>query len=73
MAKQTQVAFAARFGRPFRTRQDVAEELDFAAEGKVTAEIELQPLSSINRVFERMEHGDVASRVVLGSENWSTS
>jgi propanol-preferring alcohol dehydrogenase len=25
----------------------------------------LQPLSAINRVFERLEHGDVASRVVI--------
>jgi propanol-preferring alcohol dehydrogenase len=47
------------------TRQDMAETLAFAAEGKVTADIELQPLSAINRVFNRLEHGDVPSRVVL--------
>ena len=47
------------------TRQDMAEALAFAAEGKVKADIELQPLSSINQVFDRLEHGDVASRVVL--------
>ena len=47
------------------TRQDMAEALGFAAEGKVKADIELQPLSSINRVFDRLEHGDVPSRVVL--------
>src|ERR1019366_3082817 len=47
------------------TRQDMAEALAFAAEGKVRADIELQPLSSINPVFERLEHGEVASRVVL--------
>lgn len=47
------------------TRQDMAEALAFAAEGKVKADIELQPLSSINRVFDRLEHGDVPSRVVL--------
>jgi propanol-preferring alcohol dehydrogenase len=47
------------------TRQDMAEALAFAAEGKVKAQIELQPLSAINRVFERLEHGDVASRVVI--------
>ncbi|SFH60905.1 alcohol dehydrogenase, propanol-preferring [Collimonas sp. OK307] len=47
------------------TRQDMAEALAFAAEGKVKAHIELQPLSAINRVFERLEHGDVASRVVI--------
>ena len=47
------------------TRQDMAEALAFAAAGKVSADIELQPLSSINRVFERLQRGDVASRVVL--------
>jgi propanol-preferring alcohol dehydrogenase len=47
------------------TRKDMAECLDFAAEGKVHADIELQPLSAINSVFERLERGDVASRVVL--------
>jgi propanol-preferring alcohol dehydrogenase len=31
----------------------------------VKADIELQPLSSINKIFERLEHGDVPSRVVL--------
>ena len=47
------------------TRQDMAEALAFAAEGKVKADIELQPLSSINQIFDRLEHGDVPSRVVL--------
>ena len=47
------------------TRQDMAEALGFAAEGKVKADIELQPLSSINQIFDRLERGDVASRVVL--------
>jgi propanol-preferring alcohol dehydrogenase len=47
------------------TREDMAECLDFAARGKVKADIELQPLSSINTVFERLEHDDVPSRVVL--------
>jgi alcohol dehydrogenase, propanol-preferring len=46
-------------------REDMAEALAFAAEGKVSADIELQPLSAINDVFERLEHGDVPSRVVL--------
>jgi propanol-preferring alcohol dehydrogenase len=46
-------------------RQDMAEALAFAAEGKVKADIELQPLSAINQVFERLEHGDVPSRVVI--------
>ncbi len=47
------------------TREDMAETLAFAAAGKVKADIELQPLSAINRVFTRLEHGDVAARVVL--------
>ena len=46
-------------------RRDMAEALAFAAEGKVKADIELQPLSSINQVFERLARGDVPSRVVL--------
>ena len=47
------------------TRQDMTEALAFATAGKVKADIELQPLSAINQVFDRLEQGDVASRVVL--------
>lgn len=47
------------------TREDMAECLDFATKGKVNADIELQPLSAINKIFERLGHGDVPSRVVL--------
>jgi alcohol dehydrogenase, propanol-preferring len=47
------------------TRQDMAEALSFAVGGKVKADIELQHLSSINQIFERLERGDVPSRVVL--------
>ncbi len=46
-------------------REDLAEALSFAAEGKVKADIELQPLSAINAVFKRLEAGDVPARVVL--------
>jgi alcohol dehydrogenase, propanol-preferring len=46
-------------------REDMAEALAFAVDGKVKADIELQPLSAINEIFQRLEHGDVASRVVL--------
>jgi propanol-preferring alcohol dehydrogenase len=46
-------------------RMDMAEALAFAAEGKVKADIELQPLSAINDVFERLKKGEVPSRVVL--------
>jgi propanol-preferring alcohol dehydrogenase len=47
------------------TRQDMVEALDFAVGGRVKADIELAPLSSINNVFERLHHGDVPSRMVL--------
>jgi propanol-preferring alcohol dehydrogenase len=43
----------------------MAEALAFAAAGKVRADIELQPLSAVNQVLERLEHGQVASRVVI--------
>lgn len=46
-------------------RRDMAHALEFAADGKVRADIELQPLSAINDVFARLEHGEVPSRVVL--------
>ena len=45
--------------------EDMAECLDFAAKGKVKADIELQPLSSINKIFDRLDQGKVAGRVVL--------
>jgi propanol-preferring alcohol dehydrogenase len=35
----------------------MAEVLAFAAEGKVKADIELQPLLSINKILDRLEHG----------------
>ncbi|MEO5796812.1 MAG: zinc-dependent alcohol dehydrogenase [Rhodoferax sp.] len=46
-------------------RRDMAEALAFAADGKVKADFELQPLSAINDVFKRLAHGQVPSRVVL--------
>jgi alcohol dehydrogenase, propanol-preferring len=47
------------------TRQDMSEALAFAAEGKVKAVIERQPLSAINDVLTRLERGEIAARVVL--------
>jgi len=47
------------------TRLDMAETLAFAAHGKVKADFELQPLSAINQIFDRLEQGQVPSRVVL--------
>ena len=46
-------------------RHDMAEALAFAAAGKVKADIELAALSDINTVLQRLQHGDVASRVVI--------
>jgi propanol-preferring alcohol dehydrogenase len=47
------------------TRLDLEEALSFAAEGKVKATIEMQPLSAINDVFDRMKRGKVNGRIVL--------
>jgi alcohol dehydrogenase, propanol-preferring len=47
------------------TRADMAEALAFGAQGKVKADVELQPLVAINNVFDRLEHGDVPARVVI--------
>jgi len=47
------------------TREDMAEALAFAAEGKVKADIELAPMTALNIIFDRLQRGDVASRVVL--------
>jgi alcohol dehydrogenase, propanol-preferring len=47
------------------TRLDLEEALSFAAEGKVKAIIETQPLESINDVFHRLKTGMVNGRVVL--------
>jgi propanol-preferring alcohol dehydrogenase len=42
------------------------EALTFAAECKVKATIETQPLESINDVFARLKTGKVNGRIVLG-------
>jgi alcohol dehydrogenase, propanol-preferring len=47
------------------TRLDLAEALAFAAEGKVKATIEDQPLESINDILDRLKTGNVNGRVVL--------
>jgi len=46
-------------------RQDAEEALDFAARGKVSPRIEVVPLSQLTEVYERMEKGQLAGRVVL--------
>jgi len=47
------------------TRIDLEEALMFAADGKVKATIETQPIESINDVFARLKSGQVNGRVVL--------
>lgn len=47
------------------TRQDLAECIAFAAEGKVKARITTAPLEDINKVFSRMKEGKIDGRMVL--------
>ena len=47
------------------SRKDLEEALAFAAEGKVKATIEQQPLEAINEVFARLREGKVNGRIVL--------
>jgi propanol-preferring alcohol dehydrogenase len=47
------------------TRQDLAEAIAFAAEGKVTANVTVEPLDAINSIFDRMRAGKIEGRVVL--------
>ena len=60
MMPTMQAAFVEQFGSPL-----VIKEVAVPTVGAVKADIELQPLSAINDVLARLEHGDVASRVVL--------
>jgi propanol-preferring alcohol dehydrogenase len=50
------------------TRKDLQEAIEFAAQGKVHTNIEVQPLNNINEVFDRMEKGYINGRVVLTLE-----
>jgi propanol-preferring alcohol dehydrogenase len=47
------------------TRKDMQEALQFAADGKVKAIIETQPLTEINAIFDRLRRGEVQGRVVM--------
>jgi propanol-preferring alcohol dehydrogenase len=47
------------------TREDLAEALAFAANGKVKAHVSVEPLEAVNDVFARMEAGAISGRVVL--------
>jgi propanol-preferring alcohol dehydrogenase len=46
-------------------RQDLAEALAFAAQGKVRAHIHRTRLGNINQVFSDLKEGKVDGRIVL--------
>ncbi|GAB3051896.1 alcohol dehydrogenase AdhP [Virgibacillus ainsalahensis] len=50
------------------TRKDLQEAIDFAAQGKVKANIDVEPLENINDIFERMEKGKIDGRIVMSVE-----
>ncbi|WP_305846079.1 zinc-binding dehydrogenase [Photobacterium kishitanii] len=50
------------------TRRDLAECLDFAAQGKVKTNIEVRKLEEINTIFEELEKGSVTGRIVMDFE-----
>ncbi len=47
------------------TRQDLAECLAFAGEGKVKSHVSWEPLEAINDIFRRMEQEKIEGRIVL--------
>jgi alcohol dehydrogenase, propanol-preferring len=47
------------------TRQDLAEALEFAGEGKVASEYSWDRLDNINAIFDRMREGKIEGRVVM--------
>jgi len=47
------------------TRQDLAECLAFAGEGKVHAHFSWEPIDAINDIFERLEDGTIDGRIVM--------
>jgi propanol-preferring alcohol dehydrogenase len=47
------------------TRNDMAEALAFAADGKVKVHYEMEPLENINSIFVRMKKGQITGRIVM--------
>ena len=47
------------------TRLDLNEAVDFAVNGLVRAKIQTQPLTAVNRIFDKMRQGKIVGRVVL--------
>ncbi|KAG6818563.1 hypothetical protein H0H93_003951 [Arthromyces matolae] len=48
-----------------KVNSDVIEALQIAAQGKVKCRYEVRTLSELNEIFDKMEEGKVAGRVVL--------
>lgn len=55
------------------TRTDLAEAFQFAAEGKVTPKVALRPIEAINTIFDEMQAGKIAGRVVIDFKNSARS
>ncbi|WJG07877.1 alcohol dehydrogenase AdhP [Aliiglaciecola sp. LCG003] len=51
------------------TRKDLKECLQFAADGKVKAIIEVKPLEQINEIFADMLKGEITGRIVVDMGN----
>ena len=47
------------------TRKDLQEAIDFAAQGKIKANLTVEPLENINDIFDRMEKGKIDGRIVM--------
>ena len=52
-------------GSNLGTRLDLNEAVDFAVNGLVRAKIQTQPLTAVNRIFDKMRQGKIVGRVVL--------
>lgn len=48
------------------TRKDLEEAIAFAAEGKVKANVTVEPLEHVNDIFARLKAGTVEGRIVIG-------
>ncbi len=46
-------------------RQDLAEALAFAADGKVQSHYSTDRLDNINDIFDRMREGTIEGRIVM--------
>ncbi|KAF5368766.1 hypothetical protein D9615_010408 [Tricholomella constricta] len=52
-------------GSAIGNRQDVAEALQIAAQGKVKCQYQVRELAELNEIFDELEDGKVAGRVLL--------